>query len=342
MRPDATVARAVEAFLGKRILIIGDLMLDRYWSGTVDRISPEAPVPIVRKLSAFANPGGAANAACNVAALGAGATLFGVVGQDEAGRELQRILSGRGIDCAGISIATSRPTTVKLRIIAHDQQVVRIDDEDTTSIDASLGADVVKRAGRMMPGVDAVLVSDYAKGFLLDGVVKGIISEARRYSKPVIVDPKGADFERYRGATIIKPNRHELGALTGLPVRDHAETVHAAKQLLRLTGSTALVVTEGKDGMTLLRPEIAEEHFPSFARGVYDVTGAGDTAVAMLAVALAAGARLSDAVWLSNLAAGLAVREAGTVAISRDKIAKAIDAMGRRNGKRRPGVGHTP
>jgi D-beta-D-heptose 7-phosphate kinase/D-beta-D-heptose 1-phosphate adenosyltransferase len=332
MRPNAAIARAVAAFAGRRVLVAGDLMLDRYWSGDVDRISPEAPVPIVRKVGAFGVPGGAANTACNVAALGARVTLFGVTGQDEAGAELRGMLSQRGIDCACLSIVAGRPTTVKLRIVAHDQQIVRIDEEDTSPIDASLADEVVKRAARLMPRVDAVLVSDYAKGFAIAPVIKGIIAAAVRHGKPVVVDPKGSDFERYRGATVLKPNRSELALLTGLPARQHEETMQAARQLLRLAGSTAIVVTEGKDGMTLLRPqteEMPEEHFPSFAREVYDVTGAGDTALATLAVALAAGAPLGDAVWLANLAAGLAVGESGTVAISREKLAKAMAGLRR-------------
>src|ERR1039457_6892573 len=181
MRPNSAIARAVAAFAGRRVLVAGDLMLDRYWSGDVDRISPEAPVPIVRKVGAFGVPGGAANTACNAVALSARVILFGVTGQDEAGAELRGMLSKRGIDCAHISIAAGRPTTVKLRIVAHDQQIVRIDDEDTTPIDASLGDAVVKRAARMMPRVDAVLVSDYAKGFAIAPVVRGIIAAAERY-----------------------------------------------------------------------------------------------------------------------------------------------------------------
>jgi D-beta-D-heptose 7-phosphate kinase / D-beta-D-heptose 1-phosphate adenosyltransferase len=330
MRPNAAIVKAVAAFGGKRVLVAGDLMLDRYWSGEVDRISPEAPVPIVRKAGAYGVPGGAANTACNVAALGAHVVLFGVTGQDGAGSELRGMLSQRGIDCAHILIAAGRPTTVKLRIVAHDQQIVRIDEEDTSPIDAGLGDAVVKRAARLMPRVDAVLVSDYAKGFATAAVVKGIIGAAARHGKPVVVDPKGSDFERYRGATVLKPNRSELAVLTGLPARHRDETMHAARHLLRSAGSTAIVVTEGKDGMTLLRPDVPEEHFPSFAREVYDVTGAGDTALATLAVALAAGAALGDAVWLANLAAGLAVGESGTVAISREKLAKAMAGLRRR------------
>ena len=327
MRPNAAIARAVEAFVGKRVLVAGDLMLDRYWSGEVDRISPEAPVPIVRKLSAFGVPGGAANTACNVAALGARVTLFGVTGRDEAGAELRAMLTQRGIDCAHISAAVGRPTTLKLRIVAHDQQIVRIDEEETAPIDARLGEQVVRRVARMMPRMDAVLVSDYAKGFAIAPVVEAIIRIAGRHGKPIVVDPKGSDFERYRGATVLKPNRSELAVLTGLPARNREETMHAARRLLSIGGSSAIVVTEGKDGMTLLRSEAPEEHFPSFAREVYDVTGAGDTALATLAVALAAGATLGNAVWLSNLAAGLAVGEPGTVAISREKLAKALAGL---------------
>lgn len=330
MRPNAAIARAIAAFAGKRVLVAGDLMLDRYWSGEVDRISPEAPVPIVRKVGTSGVPGGAANTACNVAALGARVTLLGVTGKDEAGAELRGMLEQRGIDCSHISVAAGRPTTLKLRIVAHDQQVVRIDEEDTSPIDAVLAVTAVKHAARIMGRVDAVVVSDYAKGFAIAPVVEGIIAAARRRGKPVVVDPKGSDFERYRGATVLKPNRSELGVLTGLPARHHDETMQAARELLRRGGNTAIVVTEGKDGMTLLQPEAAEEHFPSFAREVYDVTGAGDTALATLAVALAAGAALGDAVWLSNLAAGLAVGEAGTVAISHEKLAQAMASLRRR------------
>jgi D-beta-D-heptose 7-phosphate kinase / D-beta-D-heptose 1-phosphate adenosyltransferase len=328
-RPNAAISRAIEAFARKRVLVAGDLMLDRYWSGEVDRISPEAPVPIVRKLGTYGVPGGAANTACNVAALGARVTLFGMTGADEAGAELRGLLSKRGIDCTHVSIAARRPTTVKLRIVAHDQQIVRIDDEDTSPLELKLGDAVAQSAARIMSRVDAVLVSDYAKGFVTAPVTRALVTAAQRHGKPVVIDPKGSDFERYRGATVLKPNRSELAVLTGLPARHHEETMHAARQLLRLAGTAAIVVTEGKDGMTLLRPETPEEHFPSFAREVYDVTGAGDTALATLAIALAAGAPLGDAVWLSNLAAGLAVGEAGTVAISREKLAKAAASLRR-------------
>jgi rfaE bifunctional protein kinase chain/domain len=334
MEPSAAILKIVNGFTGKRVLVAGDLMLDRYWVGEVERISPEAPVPVVRKTAAFGVPGGAANTASNVAALGARAILFGVAGQDEAGTELRILLKKRGVDCSRLWVAPGRPTTVKLRVVAHDQQVVRIDDEDTTPVDAGLGNQAAKRAIRMIEGADAVLVSDYAKGFVTAELVRGLIASAARHGKPIVVDPKGSDYERYRGASVIKPNRKELAVLTGLPVRQHEETVYAGRQLLRLTGASAIVVTEGKDGMTLLQPDAPDEHFPSFAREVYDVTGAGDTALASLAVALAAGAKLSEAVWLANLAAGLAVGESGTVAISAEKVARAIAGLRRGKGSR--------
>jgi rfaE bifunctional protein kinase chain/domain len=329
MRPNAAIARAIAAFAGKRVLVAGDLMLDRYWQGEVDRISPEAPVPIVRKTGAFGVPGGAANTACNVAALGARVTLFGITGRDEAGAELRGILSKRGIDCTHISTAAGRSTTVKLRIVAHDRQIARVDEEDTRPIDSTMGDEVGRSAARIMRRVDAVLVSDYAKGFVIAPVARALIAAAQRHGKPVVIDPKGSDLERYRGATVLKPNRSELAMLTGLPMHHHEETMHAARQLLRQAGAAAIVVTEGKDGMTLLRPDTPEEHFPSFAREVYDVTGAGDTAAATLAVALAAGAAMGDAVWLANLAAGLAVGESGTVAVSSEKLSKAIAGLRR-------------
>jgi D-beta-D-heptose 7-phosphate kinase/D-beta-D-heptose 1-phosphate adenosyltransferase len=329
--PNSSIARVIAAFAGKQVLVLGDLMLDRYWYGEVDRISPEAPVPVVRKVSAQGIPGGAANTACNVVALGATVTLFGAVGRDEAGVELRRILARRGINCSAVLTAAARRTTVKLRIMAHDQQVVRIDEEDTAPIDGSLVGQVQRRAARMLPQVDAVLVSDYAKGFVTEPLIRDVIRAARRHGKPVVIDPKGADCDRYRGATVIKPNRSELAVLTGLPARHHAESVQAGHRLLQLTGAAAIVVTEGRDGMTLLQPDTPEEHFPSFALEVYDVTGAGDTALATLAVALAAGAGMRDAVWLSNLAAGLAVAESGTAVISRDQLAAAW-AVARRGG----------
>ncbi len=328
MKP-TSAARLLSAFDGKRVLVAGDLMLDRYWRGEVERISPEAPVPVVRKTSAYAVPGGAANTARNVTALGAQAILLGTAGRDEAGAELCRILTEGGIDCSRISVAAGRPTTVKLRVIAHDQQVVRVDEEETTALDGSLAAQVVKRARLLIPRVDAVVISDYAKGFVSTEVARGLVEAARRAGKPVVVDPKGTDCVRYRGVTLIKPNRNELAALTGLAVRNHDETMVAGQELLRRMGGAAVVVTEGKDGMTLLQPGGAARHFPSFAREIYDVTGAGDTALAMLAVALAAGAQLDDAVWLSNLAAGLAVGESGTVAIAREQVANALAAMKR-------------
>jgi D-beta-D-heptose 7-phosphate kinase/D-beta-D-heptose 1-phosphate adenosyltransferase len=215
--------------------------------------------------------------------------------------------------------------------------VVRIDEEDTAPIAPAIVSELAFRAGQAIPAVDAVLISDYAKGLLVPELLGRIIAAANRCGKPVVADPKGNDCRIYAGATVIKPNRSELAALTGRPVRTHDETLAAARQLVTLMGSTAVVVTEGKEGMTLLCPGAPERQFPASAREVYDVTGAGDTVTAALALALASGATLEDAVWLSNVAAGLAVAEVGTVAVSYEKLALAIgDAAGPAQGSSSP------
>jgi D-beta-D-heptose 7-phosphate kinase/D-beta-D-heptose 1-phosphate adenosyltransferase len=311
------IREILDRFPAVRILAIGDLMLDQYWWGIADRISPEAPVPVVRKMRASSAPGGAANSAANAAALSAAVTVIGVVGEDAAGDELRKVLSARRIECSDIITSPGRPTTVKTRILAHNQQVARVDEEDTSPLDAALSDRVARNAERVISSIDAVLVSDYAKGLLTEQVLSRVISRALAAGVPVIVDPKRSDVRLYSGATVIKPNRTELACLTGLPARNHLETIHAARSLADRMATTAVVVTEGDDGMSLVRAGMPEMHFPTAARQVYDVTGAGDTAIATLTVALAAGADLAQSVWLANLAAGLAIGEIGTATISR-------------------------
>ncbi len=311
-------------FGGKRVLVAGDLMLDRYWWGVVDRVSPEAPVPVVRRMSASGLPGGAANTASNVASLGAAVSLFGIAGQDEAGRELRYLLAKANVDCEPVLADATRPTTVKTRIIAHDQHVVRIDEEDTTPVSPRIAAQIASRVEEAMENADAVLISDYAKGAMTPEVLRRILAAAKRFGKPAVVDPKGHDWKIYSGATVIKPNRGELVALTGLAVRNHADTISAARCLAAAMVSTTVLVTEGKEGMTFLCPAGAEREFPAYARHVYDVTGAGDTVSAALTLALACGAALEEAAWLSNVAASLAVAEVGTVAVTREKLAAAV------------------
>lgn len=299
-------------FSQQRLLVIGDLMLDRYWYGTVNRVSPEAPVVVVSKRDESIVPGGAANAAANITALGGEVSIAGVIGDDLAGDELRRALTTRGITLSGLIQDSTRRTSTKTRIVAHSQHVVRIDDETTAPISAQTAEELIRHVEAVMPAVNAVVLSDYAKGVLTESTAAAVIRIANAYGKKTCVDPKVNDIRRYRGATLIKPNRLELGALTGLPVNNHAETLVAARALLELAGNSAILVTEGADGMTLLEPEREALHFPAHARIVYDVTGAGDTVMAVIAICLAAGAELPDAVELGNRAAGLVVEKVGT------------------------------
>ncbi|MGA2433902.1 MAG: PfkB family carbohydrate kinase, partial [Bryobacteraceae bacterium] len=239
--------------------------------------------------------------------------------------ELRYLLAKANVDCEPVLTDPTRPTTVKTRIIAHDQHVVRIDEEDTTPVAPRIAAEIASRAEEAMENSDAVLISDYAKGAMTPEVLRRIIQAAKQSGKPVVVDPKGHDWSIYAGATVIKPNRGELAALTGLAVRNHADAISAARRLMAAMGSTAVVVTEGKEGMTFLAPDGPERTFPAYARQVYDVTGAGDTVSATLTLALASGATLEEAVWLSNVAASLAVAEVGTVAVSRERLAAAVE-----------------
>ena len=315
-------------FEGRRILVAGDVMLDRYWWGTVDRISPEAPVPVVRKQRATLAPGGAANTAANLVALGAAPLLMGVTGSDEAGAQLRQALESAGIGTSLLVEDSRRPTTVKTRIVAHDQHVVRVDEEDTTAASEPAETQALARLLPVLNQVDAVVISDYAKGFVTARLAERLIGAAREAGRPVLVDPKGADHTRYRGASVVKPNRLELSILSALPVRDHAGTVAAARRLLPELGGAAILVTEGKEGMTLLEPGTDEHHLPTFARQIYDVTGAGDTVIATLALAVAAGSSLREAAWVANHAAGIVVGRVGTAAVTREELEQALEASG--------------
>ena len=296
-----------------RLLVVGDIMLDRYWFGEVNRISPEAPVPVVKVERTDERLGGAANVARNAAALGAAASLLSVVGNDEAGRVLHRLLAEGGIE-ASLQIDADIDTTVKLRVIGRQQQLLRIDFETTPSheiLQAKL-ADFEQRVANC----DIVILSDYGKGGLFH--IAELIRLARAAGKPVLVDPKGEDYERYAGATVITPNRSELRQVVGR-WSSEAELRDKAEALRQRLGLEALLVTRSEEGMTLFQ-ESAVHHQPAQAREVYDVSGAGDTVIATLAVLRAAGAEWSEAVRVSNLAAGIVVGKLGTAVVSRGEL----------------------
>jgi rfaE bifunctional protein kinase chain/domain len=300
-----------------RLLVVGDVMLDRYWFGEVSRISPEAPVPVVKVQRSEERLGGAANVARNAAAVGAQTALLSVVGDDDAGKTLARLLAEGGID-AGLHVDRKIDTTVKLRVIGRQQQLLRIDFETTPSheiLDAKLA-----EFERRVKQCDVVILSDYGKGGLTH--IAEMIRLARAAGKPVLVDPKGDDYAKYAGATVITPNRSELREVVGRWGSE--EELFAKSQQLRAElNLEALLVTRSEEGMTLFAGN-ETHHQPAQAREVFDVSGAGDTVIATLAVMLAAGADWDEAIHTANVAAGIVVGKLGTAVVTRDELAAAL------------------
>ena len=288
-----------------RVLTVGDVMLDRYWFGEVSRISPEAPVPVVKVERVEERPGGAANVARNVASLGARAMLLSVVGGDEAGNSLARLMAAEGIDVS-LHEDAELSTTVKLRVIGRQQQLLRIDFE-TSPTHEVLRAKLAE-FGQRLPDCDAVILSDYGKGGLAH--IGAMIAQARAAGKPVLVDPKGEDYARYAGATLLTPNRAEFRQVVGR-WGSEAELEAKATALRAQLGVEALLITRSEEGMTLFSAS-GRVHEPARAREVYDVSGAGDTVIAAMAVMLAAGLDLAQAMRLANRAASVVVGKLGT------------------------------
>jgi D-beta-D-heptose 7-phosphate kinase / D-beta-D-heptose 1-phosphate adenosyltransferase len=308
-----------------RVLIVGDVMLDRYWHGVTSRISPEAPVPVVHVGKSEERPGGAANVALNTAVLGSRTRLLGVTGDDEAAGSLEAQLAAAGIDCRFQKLSHT-PTVAKLRVISRHQQLIRLDFEDRfQDIDAGR---LLAEFRRGLADCDVVVFSDYGKGTLAD--VTAMITAARHAGKPVLVDPKAPDFSRYRGASIITPNLAEFELAAG-PCADEQSLREGGRELLARYGIDALLLTRGEQGMTLLRSNETPLHLPAETREVFDVTGAGDTVIAVLAAMLAAGANLPEATALANLAAGIVVGKLGTACVSLPELQRAV--------QRGPGAG---
>jgi len=301
---------------GQRVLIVGDVMLDEYVWGKARRISPEAPVPVVEVLRHSYAPGGAGNVAVNVISMGGSVFLFGVVGDDVPAQRLREALETAGVNGAGLLIVKNRPTTHKSRVVANSQQIVRVDTEHIAELSRQDQLILLERIRSVLSNVDVCLLSDYAKGTLAPFMTQEIISAARAAGKPVLVDPKNTDFSRYRGATVVTPNLSEAALAARCEIASDADLVEAAKTLLPALEGGSLLITRGEAGMSLFQPKTEPIHIPTLAQQVYDVTGAGDTAIATLALAVAAGASLPDAAYLSNLAAGIVVGKTGTASVS--------------------------
>ena len=316
---DQIAGQMLPDFRKARILVVGDVMLDRYWFGEVSRISPEAPVPVVKIGRTEERPGGAANVARNIASLGAQACLLSVIGNDEPGDTLVGLLKGAGIE-VHLHRDPTITTTVKLRVVGRQQQLLRVDFETTPSREVLSGK--LAEFSKLLRKCDAVILSDYGKGGLVH-IVK-MIELARRHHKPVLVDPKGHDYKRYAGATIATPNRAELREVVG-HWRDDRELRSKAQKLRRKLELDALLVTRSEEGMTLFRDD-GVHHEPARAREVYDVSGAGDTVIAAVAAMLASGTTMQAAIHVANVAAGIVVGKLGTATVTIDELREALKA----------------
>ena len=315
--------KVVQQFSDQPILVVGDLMLDRFVWGRVERISPEAPVPVVEVVKETVHLGGAANVAYNLAVLKARPLLVGVVGSDEAGDRLVEELHRQEISSEGIVRDKGRSTTIKTRIIAHNQQVCRTDREDKTPLSQGTVDQMRSTFQTLLEQVQGMILSDYAKGALSAALVVDLIQEARQAKKFLAVDPKSGDFSVYRGASIVTPNKKEAVRASGVEIVDEASFIQAGEKLLEVIASDYLLITRGEEGMTLFEGK-EHSHIPTVAREVFDVSGAGDTVIASLTLAVAAGASIRDAAILANHAAGVAVGKLGTAAATGEEILSSI------------------
>jgi D-beta-D-heptose 7-phosphate kinase/D-beta-D-heptose 1-phosphate adenosyltransferase len=309
----------------RRVLVVGDVMLDEFLWGRVSRISPEATVPLVRVERESFHVGGAGNVAANVRGLGGEAVLVGVLGADAAGARVGEAVAEAGIE-ARLVADRARPTTVKTRIVAHHQQVVRADRERTDDLPAEIEDALLERIREALPSCRAVVVSDYQKGVVTARVMKSLRGLATRQDVPVLVDPKVRHLERYRGATVVTPNQAEAEQATGVRIRGEADLREAGEKILRRLDCDAALITRGEHGMSLFPRGGKPLHIPTAAREVFDVTGAGDTVVGTLALALAAGAALPEAAVLANFAAGVVVGKLGTATANPDELLGALEA----------------
>ena len=324
LRDPQYLVPVIERMASAVVACAGDVMLDSFVHGEVSRISPEAPIPVLRIERSQSMLGGAGNAVRNLDALGCGVRFFSVTGDDAEAAKILELLAALPGNRSFLECEPGRRTPVKTRFVAHGQQLLRADSETTAAVSRKTAEKLLAAFSGALPECSVVLLSDYAKGVLNGAVAQEFIAAARAAGKPIIVDPKGRDFARYRHATLIKPNLRELGEATGQAVAGDTEQERAARQLLRDTGAEYILVTRGAEGMMLAPAGSAVVRFPALAREIYDVSGAGDTVASVLAAALGSGASISDAVEIANIAAGIVVGRAGTAVVERTGIIEEI------------------
>ncbi|NTV53468.1 MAG: D-glycero-beta-D-manno-heptose-7-phosphate kinase [Candidatus Firestonebacteria bacterium] len=320
----ARLKNLIDRFTGKKILVLGDVMLDEYIWGKVSRISPEAPIPVVHVQRENALPGGAANVANNLKALGGEVFLAGVVGTDEAARRMTKLLNSEGVNTDLLIRDASRPTITKTRVIAHSQQVVRIDRENALPVSPRVVARLLAGIGQQMKKVDAVIISDYNKGLLTEALAQGVIALARQGRKPVTGDPKPENIAKFQGVDLISPNQMEAEKASGIRITDRKSLHAAGAVILEKLHCRAVLITRGEEGMSLFEQGGHVSHIPTVAREVYDVSGAGDTVISTLTLCLAAGGNFREAAVAANCAAGITVAEVGVATTTQKELKKRI------------------
>lgn len=318
--------QCIHNFDKAKVIVIGDIIADHYIWGKVERISPEAPVPIVDVQREGYMLGGAGNVANNILSLSGKVTICGVVGNDAMGQWITHNLKAEGIDTGGIAVEDSRPTSKKTRVVAHSQHVVRFDHESRGDISQESQDKILDYINSHIDGTGIIVISDYAKGVVTSHLVKGVLEIAKQNNLSVIVDPKLKHFNYYTGATVITPNTNEASAASGIKIVDDATLYQAGETLLKHSEADAILITRGENGMSLFEKNGSVTHVPSVARKVFDVTGAGDTVVSTLALSIAAGASLSDASRIANYAAGIVVGIVGTATVKREELLRTVSS----------------
>ncbi len=307
------------------VLVIGDLVMDHFVWGKVRRISPEAPVPVVEVSSESFMLGGAANVVNNIHSLGGKVLVCGVVGRDEMGKKLIHELRLKGISSDGVIVEDGRPTSVKTRVIAHSQQVVRFDREKKEKVHLDTVKTIMDYVSKKINSFDSIIISDYAKGVISEELVEEVIALAKKKDKPIAVDPKVGHFDFYKYATIVTPNNDEASKASGIEIENEAGLLRAGEVLLNKLGSDAVLITRGEHGMSLFENNGEITHIPTVAKEVYDVSGAGDTVIGTVALSMASGASLKEAAVISNFAAGIVVGKIGTATVTPKELKDAVD-----------------
>jgi rfaE bifunctional protein kinase chain/domain len=322
----ASVKKILKNFDAARIMVIGDLILDESIWGKAERISPEAPVPVVWAQSQSHMPGGASNVAHNIASLGAKVFLLGVIGDDKNGQALVEKLRQENVDCDGILVDPVRPTTVKTRIIAAHQQMVRVDWENVAPLSPEKTKSLIEAVRSRLDDIDAVVIEDYGKGVITPGLLKNVISLARKHKKIITVDPKVEHFSYYKGVTAITPNEKEASAGSGIKITSDADVDRAGWKLLKKLGCEGVLITLGEKGMKLFYKG-SLIHVPTVAQEVFDVSGAGDTVISVFTLALACGVKMEEAAALSNVAAGIVVGKVGVAVVTKKEILETMERL---------------